>query len=77
MVARVFEGVPVKRPADLAGIANASGVGVDVADAALAALVTAGLVERTDGRWVMTTEGRADRRARAEQAAGQLDLDWW
>jgi len=77
MVARVFEGVPVRRPADLAGIANASGVGVDVADAALSALVTAGLVERVDDRWVMTDAGRLDRRARSAQAAGELDLDWW
>ena len=77
MVARVFEGVPVRRPAELAGIANAAGVGVDVADAALSALVTAGLVERTGDGWVMTTEGRNDRRARAAQAAGELDLDWW
>ena len=77
MVARVFEGVPVKRPADLAGIANASGVGMDVADAALSALVTAGLVERVEDRWVMSDAGRVDRRSRADQAAGQLDLDWW
>jgi DNA processing protein len=77
MVARVFEGVPVRRPADLAGIANASGVGVDVADAALSALVTAGRVERVDDRWVMTAAGRLDRRARSAQAAGELDLDWW
>ena len=77
MVARVFEGVPVKRPAELAGIANASGVGVDVTRAALSALVTAGLVEQVDDRWVMTAAGRLDRRARRAQAAGELDLDWW
>jgi len=77
MVARVFEGVPVLKHAEVAGIANAAGVGVPVAAAALAALAAAGLVECVGDRWAMTTEGRRDRRARSTQAADQLQLDWW
>jgi predicted Rossmann fold nucleotide-binding protein DprA/Smf involved in DNA uptake len=77
MVARVFEGVPVRKHAELTGIAAAAGVGVPVAAAALAALASAGLVECLDDRWAMTTEGRRDRRARSGAAADQLALDWW
>jgi DNA processing protein len=76
MVARVFEGVPVQRHAEVAGIANAAGVSVRVAAAALAALASAGLVECVDDRWAMTTEGRRDRRARTG-GDPQLALDWW
>jgi DNA processing protein len=77
MVARVFEGVPVQKHADVAGIANAAGVSVTVAAAALAALASAGLVECVDDRWAMTTEGRRDRRARSGAGSDQLELDWW
>jgi DNA processing protein len=77
MVARVFEGVPVKRHADVAGIANAAGVSVPVAAAALAALAAAGLVECVGDRWAMTTEGRRDRRSRSSAGADQLMLDGW
>ena len=77
MVARVFEGVPVQRHADAAGIANAAGVGISVATAALAALAAAGLVECVGDRWAMTTEGRRDRRARSGGGVDQLELAWW
>ena len=77
MVARVFEGVPVQRHADVAGIANAAGVSVPVASAALAALASAGLVECVDDRWVMTTAGRRDRKSRSSAATDQLTFDWW
>lgn len=77
MVARVLEGVPVRKHADVAGIANAAGVSIAVADAALAALAAAGLVERLGTRWAMTTEGRRDRRARTGTGSDQLPLDWW
>jgi DNA processing protein len=77
MVARVFEGVPVQKHANVTGIATTAGVSVPVAAAALAALASAGLVECVDERWVMTTEGRRDRRARSGARADQLELDWW
>ena len=77
MVARVFEGVPVQRHADVSGIAAAAGVSVPVAAAALAALASAGLVECLGDRWAMTTEGRRDRRARSGTRDDQLQLDWW
>lgn len=76
VVARVFEGVPVRRAADVAGIAAAAGVRPPVAEAALAALAAAGLVVHDDGRWAMTTAGRADRMGR-RQSAEALPLDWW
>jgi DNA processing protein len=76
-VARVFEGVPVRRPTSAAAIAATAGVGVEVATAALAALGSAGLVEQADGRWAMTTAGRADRTARRRPATGELPFDWW
>src|SRR4051794_38439053 len=75
-VARVFEGVPVRRPADTAGIATAAGVSVGVARASLAALAATGLVEADGERWVMTTAGRVDRRAR-RATADELPFDWW
>jgi DNA processing protein len=77
MVARVFEGVPVKRHADVAGIASACGVSVRVTAAALAALSSAGLVECVDDRWAMTAEGKRDRRSRSGPRGDQLELDWW
>jgi DNA processing protein len=77
MVARVFEGVPVQKPANVSGIANAAGVSVPVAAAALAALACAGLVECAGDRWAMTAEGRRDRRARTGARVDQLELDWW
>lgn len=77
MVARVFEGVPVQRHANVAGIANSAGVSVPVAAAALAALASAGLVECIGDRWAMTTEGRRDRRSRSGAGVDQLELDWW
>lgn len=77
MVARVLEGVPVRKPAEAAGIANAAGVSVPVAAAALAALASAGLVECVGDHWVMSAEGRRDRRARSGSRADQLELDWW
>ena len=77
MVARVFEGVPVQKHANVAGIASTAGVSVPVAAAALAALASAGLVECVDDRWAMTTEGRRDRRSRAGAGGAQLELDWW
>jgi predicted ATPase len=73
----VFEGVPVRKHADATGIANAAGVSVSVAAAALAALASAGLVECLGDRWAMTTEGRRDRRARGGTRVDQLELDWW
>jgi DNA processing protein len=75
-VARVLEGVPVQRPATVDSIATAAGVTVAVAEASLAALASAGLVVQLDGRWGMTTAGRADRRTRRGEAA-ELALDWW
>jgi DNA processing protein len=75
-VARVLEGVPVQRPATVDSIATAAGVTVAVAEASLAALASAGLVQQVDGRWGMTRAGREDRRARRGEAA-ELALDWW
>ena len=77
MVARVFEGVPVHKHADVAGIAAAAGVSMPVAAAALAALASAGLVECAGERWAMTTAGRRDRRSRSSGQEGQLTLDGW
>jgi DNA processing protein len=76
-VGRVFEGVPVLRGTAAGAIAATVGVSVDVATAALAALAAAGLVEDVDGRWTMTTAGRADRRSRHRPAAGELPFDDW
>ena len=76
-VARVFEGVPVTRATAAPAIAATAGVSVEVAGAALAALAAAGLVEAVDGRWAMTTTGRADRRSRHRQASSQLPFDDW
>jgi Mn-dependent DtxR family transcriptional regulator len=77
VVGRVFEGVPVQRPAEVSGIATAAAVSARAAAAALAALESQGLVERVgEGLWVMTALGRKDRRAhRAVQQ--QQELDWW
>jgi len=77
-VARVLEGVPVRRAAPAGAIAATVGVSVDVATAALAALSSAGLVEQADGRWTMTRAGRDDRTARRRPATGaELPFDWW
>lgn len=76
-VGRVFEGVPVQRGSSAASIAATAGVSVEVAVAALAALAAAGLVERIDDRWAMTSAGRSDRRARGRQAALELPFDGW
>lgn len=73
-VARVFEGVPVRRHADAASIARTAGVSVQVAESALAALRATGLVEQAGDGWAMTTAGRRDRLARHRQ---ELPLDWW
>lgn len=76
-VARVLEGVPVRRASDVSAIAATAGVGIEVAAASLAALAAAGLVEQVDGRWAMTTAGRADRKARRAPAFGELPFDDW
>jgi DNA processing protein len=76
-VARVFEGVPVRRASTAPAIAATVGVSVDVAAAALAALASGGLVEQIDGRWAMTTAGRADRTARRLPAPAELPFDGW
>ncbi|HET7530635.1 MAG TPA: DNA-processing protein DprA [Mycobacteriales bacterium] len=73
-VARVLEGVPVRRAASAASIATAAGVSLAVAEAALAALGTAGLVRRTDEGWGMTPAGRDDRRVRRAEVQESLDL---
>lgn len=77
MVARVLEGVPVRRRAPVESIAATSGVNVEVAAAALAALAAAGLVDRLDDGWGMTTAARQDRRARRAETDDQLALGWW
>lgn len=77
MVARVFEGVPVTKAASAASIAATVGVNVSVTVASLAALVTAGLVEAVDDKWVMTRLGKADRKARARQGMDELELGWF
>jgi DNA processing protein len=74
-VARVLEGVPVRRAASAASIAAAAGVSLAVAEAALAALCSAGLVQCSDDGWAMTAAGRDDRRDRRDGA--QEALDWW
>jgi DNA processing protein len=76
MVARVFEGVPVRKSASIGSIAATAGVSVDVAGASLAALAAAGLVRQVDGGWSMTTEGGRDRHARRRSAAAELPFDW-
>jgi DNA processing protein len=76
MVARVFEGVPVQKHAAAPAIATTAGVSVRVAEAALAALASAGLVESRGDGWAMTTEGRRDRRSR-QASTSELALDWW
>ena len=76
-VARVLEGVPVRRASAAPAIAATAGVSVDVAVAALAALATAGLVHQVDGGWAMTTAGQADRKARRAPAPGGLPFDDW
>jgi DNA processing protein len=75
-VARVLEGVPVRGAADVASIARTVGTNLDVTASSLAALLTLGLVQQTDGKWGMTTEARRDRRARST-GIDQLALDWW
>ena len=77
MVARVFEGVPVKKAASVAGIAATAGVSPAVAAASLAALASAGLVECVGEQWVMSKVGSADRRARVAQAADEMSLELW
>lgn len=77
MVARVFEGVPVQKPAAVASIATTVGVTVAVAAASLAALASAGLVQCVDEKWAMTTLGRADRRARSGVGMAELQLGWF
>ena len=76
MVARVFDGVPVTRPAPIASIASTVGVNVSVTTASLAALASAGLVERVGDNWVMTKLGRADRKARGRPGMEELQLGW-
>jgi DNA processing protein len=74
---RVFEGVPVQRPAGVPSIATAAAVSVRAASAGLAALASQGLVECDDAdRWVMTPLGRKDRKANRD-AYRQEELDWW
>lgn len=76
-VSRVLEGVPVQRASALTAIAATAGVSVEVARAALAALATAGLVQQVEGRWAMTTAGRADRKARRRPSTDALPFDGW
>ena len=75
-VARVLEGVPVRGLAPVDNIARTVGVSVGTAAAALAALMSAGLVRSENGQWGMTTEARRERKARAT-GLDQLALDWW
>jgi DNA processing protein len=74
-VRRVFEAVPVSRAAALVKVADTAGVAPTVAAAALAALTQLGFVVEVDGRWVMTTAGRAERRSAA--SADQMAFDVW
>jgi DNA processing protein len=76
VVSRVFEAVPVNRPAPLERIAVTSGLRVDAVEPALAALAAAGLAVERDGGWTMTILGRDERFATGEDAA-ELPLGWW
>ncbi|HVW80561.1 MAG TPA: DNA-processing protein DprA [Mycobacteriales bacterium] len=77
VVSRVFEAVPVHRPAPLQRIAITAGLRVETVAAGLAALAAAGLVAQCAAGWNMTSIGRDERFAAAESGTGELELGWW
>jgi DNA processing protein len=77
-VSRAFEAVPVMRPVPLERIATTAGLRLDAMAAALAALESAGLVEKVGGGWRMSKSGRDERRGGpAPGSAEELALGWW
>jgi DNA processing protein len=76
-VSRAFEAVPVMKPVPLERIAVTAGMRADAMAAALAALETAGLVERKDGGWCMSKSGRDERRGGSGEMTEELALGWW
>jgi DNA processing protein len=75
LVRRVFDAVPVMRPAAVERIAVTACVRPDVVEPSLAALRALGLVERTDDGWRMSRTGRDERHAQT-RPDGVLPLDW-
>ncbi|MBL8931788.1 MAG: DNA-protecting protein DprA [Kineosporiaceae bacterium] len=57
---RVYESVPVRTPASLDSIGRTAGLDAPSVRAAVAALVTRGLVTGAEGRWVRTRPGSSD-----------------
>jgi DNA processing protein len=77
VVSRVFEAVPVYRPAPLGRIAVTAGLRVEAVAAALAALAAADLVSEGEQGWHMTSLGRDERFADVGDGTGELPLGWW
>jgi DNA processing protein len=77
VVSRVFEAVPVNRPAPLERIAVTAGLRLDAVAPARAALAAAGLAVEGDRGWTMTTLGRDERFAEGGGGAAELPLGWW
>ena len=75
LVRRVFDAVPVMRPAPADRIAVTACVRPDVVEPALAALRALGLVERTSDGWRMSRSGRDERHAEGRPDR-VLPLDW-
>ena len=75
LVRRVFDAVPVMRPAPVERIALTACVRADVVEPSLAALRALGLVERSDEGWRMSRSGRDERHAQA-RPDGVLPLEW-
>ena len=75
LVRRVFDAVPVMRPAAVERIAVTAGVRPDVVEPSLAALRALGLVERNDDGWRMSRTGRDERHAQG-RPDGVLPLEW-
>jgi DNA processing protein len=76
VVSRVFEAVPVQRPAAAERIAVTAGLRLDAVAPALAALAAAGLVAQRGDGWSMTSLGRDERFAESGET-GELPLGWW
>jgi DNA processing protein len=77
VVSRVFEAVPVARPAPLDRIAVTAGLRIEAVAPALAALAAAGLAIERDSGWTMTPLGRDERFASPDGGTGELPLGWW
>lgn len=77
VVSRVFEAVPVHRPAPLARIAVTAGLRTEAVAAGLAALAAADLVAESPAGWAMTSLGRDERFADSASGTGELELGWW